>query len=307
MIRCVAVDDELLSLELLEDNIRRIPFLQLVGRCFNAYEALEIMRREPVDLIFLDIQMGGITGMQFLQSLSSTAARPMVIFVTAYKKYALDGFDLDVLDYLVKPVAFDRFLKAVNKAAEYHALKTGAYSPAKNSTSGSPQPATAAQQIAAGAFALPSSTVSPLSSGVLSTQAESAATPVAVVAGTIPAQPPAAASVPHFQPDYLFVNVEYNLVKIAISQICFIEGLKDYIKIYQQGIDKPIITRMPMKSIAEKLPANGFVRIHKSYIISVDKICSIRKNRIYLLQHIIPISDSYREDLFRLIDPQKIL
>ncbi|MDF2188970.1 LytTR family DNA-binding domain-containing protein [Paraflavitalea sp. CAU 1676] len=236
MIRCLAVDDELLSLELLEDNIRRIPFLQLVGRCFNAYEALEIMRREPVDLIFLDIQMGGITGTQFLQSISTMPARPLVIFVTAYKNYALEGFDLDVLDYLVKPVAFERFLKAVNKAADYL-------------------------------------TPAPVNSA----------------------------------PEYFFVNVEYNLVRIEVNAINFVEGLKDYIKIYLQGSDKAVITRLPMKSIAEKLPANRFVRIHKSYIISVDKITSIRKNRIYIHQHIIPISDSYRDDLFRIIDPQKLI
>jgi len=236
MIRCLAVDDELLSLELLEDNIRRIPFLQLVGRCFNAYEALDIMRREPVDLIFLDIQMGGITGTQFLQSISTMPARPLVIFVTAYKNYALEGFDLDVLDYLVKPVAFERFLKAVNKAADYL----------------TPAPANAA-------------------------------------------------------PEYFFVNVEYNLVRIEVNAINFVEGLKDYIKIYLQGSDKAVITRLPMKAIAEKLPANRFVRIHKSYIISVDKITSIRKNRIYIHQHIIPISDSYRDDLFRIIDPQKLI
>lgn len=242
MIRCLAVDDEMLSLELLEDNIRRIPFLQLVGRCSNAYEAMDIMQREPVDLIFLDIQMGGITGTQFLQSLSGMASRPMVIFVTAYKKYALDGFELDVLDYLVKPVAFDRFLKSVNKAAEYHALRTNT-------------------QVAAATSA---------------------------TAG------------------YLFVNVEYNLVKIEINNIYLIEGLKDYIKIYLLGSDKPVITRLPMKALAEKLPANQFIRIHRSYIIAVDKINSIRKNRIYIQQHIIPISDSYRDDLFRIIDPQKL-
>ncbi len=242
MIRCLAVDDEMLSLELLEDNIRRIPFLQLVGRCHNAYEAMDIMLREPVDLIFLDIQMGGITGTQFLQSLSGMASRPMVIFVTAYKKYALDGFELDVLDYLVKPVAFDRFLKAVNKAAEYHALR--------NST---------------------------------------------------PASSPAPAA------GYFFVNVEYNLVKIEVNSILLIEGLKDYIKIYLQGADRPVITRLPMKALAEKLPATRFLRIHKSYIIAVDKITSIRKNRIYIQQHIIPISDSYRDDLFRIIDSQKLI
>jgi len=245
MIRCLAVDDEMLSLELLEDNIRRIPFLHLAGRCGNAYEALEIMRREPIDLIFLDIQMGGITGTQFLQSLSNMQNRPMVIFVTAYKKYALEGFELDVLDYLVKPVAFERFLKAVNKAAEYHALKQ--------------QPALAAAPVA-----------------------------------------------PAPKPDSFYVNVEYNLVRIVVNDIYFIEGLKDYVKIYLQGGEKPVITRLPMKTLAEKLPDHRFVRVHKSYIIDIGKISSIRKNRIYIQQYIIPISDSYRDELFALIDPQNL-
>jgi DNA-binding LytR/AlgR family response regulator len=244
MIKCLAVDDELLSLELLEDNIRRIPFLQLVGRCGNAYEAMDVMRREPVDLIFLDIQMGGITGTQFLQSLSSMSNRPIVIFVTAYKNYALEGFELDVLDYLVKPVAFERFLKAANKAADYYSLKH---------------------------------TVVP-----------NLAAPVAVL------------------PAFFFVNVEYNLVKIVVDDIYFVEGLKDYIKIYLRGTDKPVITRLPMKALAEKLPANRFVRVHKSFIIDIEKISSIRKNRIYIQQHIIPVSDSYREELFALIDPQNL-
>lgn len=233
MIRCLAVDDELLSLDLLEDNIRRIPFLQLVGRCNNAYEAMEVMQREPVDLIFLDIQMAGLTGTQFLQGM---ATRPMVIFITAYKKYALDGFELDVLDYLVKPVPFERFLKAVNKAAEYHSLRK-------------------------------SPTVSPAA-------------------------------------DYFFVNVEYNLVKIAVSDISYIEGLKDYIKIYLHNTTKPIVTRLMMKAISEKLPVARFIRVHKSYIVALDKITAIRKNRIYINDYIIPISDSYREALFNIIDPQ---
>jgi DNA-binding LytR/AlgR family response regulator len=234
MIRCLAVDDELLSLDLLEDNIRRIPFLQLVGRCNNAYEAMQVLLHEPVDLIFLDIQMDGLTGTQFLQSLS---ARPMVIFVTAYKKYALEGFELDVLDYLVKPVPFERFLKSVNKAAEYYSLKK--------------------QQL-------------------------------------VPAVQTA---------DYFFVHVEYNLVKVVVSDITHIEGLKDYIRIYFTHTDKPVVTRMLMKALADKLPSARFVRVHKSYIVALDKITAIRKNRIYIGQHIIPVSDSYRDDLFKLVDP----
>lgn len=242
MIRCLAVDDEMLSLDLLEDNIRRIPFLQLIGRCHNAYQAMEIMQKEPVDLLFLDIQMAGLTGTQFLESM--TAKKPMVIFVTAYKKYALEGFELDVLDYLVKPVPFERFLKAVNKAADYHALKS------------------------------------------------------------IPA--PQMAAVTTVAADYFFVNVEYNLVKIAINDISYIEGLKDYIKIYLHSTQKPIVTRMLMKALSEKLPATRFVRIQKSYIVALDKITSIRKNRIYINNDIIPISDSYRDSLFNIIDPQNL-
>jgi len=239
MIKCLAVDDELLSLDLLEDNIRRVPFLQLAGRCSNAYEAMSIMLKEPVDLIFLDIQMPGLTGTQFVQSLSH---RPMVIFITAYKKYALEGFELDVLDYLIKPVPFDRFLKAVNKAAEYHALK--------NASAAAPQ------------------------------QENNA--------------------------DYFFVNVEYNLVKVVVSDISHIEGWKDYIKIYCCNEEKPLVTRLPIKVLMDRLPPGRFVRVHKSYIVAVDKIFAIRKNRIYIGRHIIPVSDSHREELFNIIGPQNL-
>src|SRR5690349_17254487 len=129
MLRCLAVDDEPLALQLLDDDIRQVPYLQKVASCSNALEAMKVLEEHPVDLIFLDIQMPGLTGLQFIQTLVN---RPMVILVTAYEKFALDGFNLDVVDYLVKPVPLDRFIKACNKAKELHDLR--------NRTAGSTAP-----------------------------------------------------------------------------------------------------------------------------------------------------------------------
>jgi len=226
--RCMAIDDEPLALELLEDNISKVPYLQLVSSCNNPLEAMKLLQEKPVDLIFLDIQMPGLTGLQFIQSLSN---RPQFILITAYEKYALDGFNLDVTDYLVKPVSFDRFLKACNKAWDLHQLKT------------KPKEATATA------------------------------------------------------PDYFFVNVDYSLVKLSFADILYIEGLKDYIKIHIKSSPKAVITRMSMKSIEEELPTHLFVRIHKSYIVSIASITAIRKNSVFIGAMELPVSDNHKDAL----------
>lgn len=233
MMRCIAVDDEPLALDLLEDNIRKIPFLTLVKRCKNSFEAHEAVMKDNIDLIFLDIQMPGISGVQFLQAITNP---PMVVFITAYEQFALEGFNLNVVDYLLKPVSFDRFLKAVNKAHELFTLKNN-----------------------------PSAPVESL--------------------------------------EYLFVNAEYSLMKITVRDILYIEGLKDYIKIFVADATRPIITRMSMKSMEEKLPTEKFIRVHKSYIVSVEKIVSIRRGKISIGNVHIPVSEHYKANLGRFIDP----
>jgi len=228
MLKCIAIDDEDLALELLEDNISKVPYLQLVAKCSNAFEALQVLQQQPVDLIFLDIQMPGLTGLQFIQSL---AVKPMIILITAYEKYALQGFNLDVTDYLVKPVSFDRFLKACNKAWELHELKT-----AKTKEPGSHQ-------------------------------------------------------------GYFFVNVDYKLLKVVTADIVWVEGLKDYVKIHLKAPARPIVTRMSMKAMEEELPKAGFLRIHKSYIVSIANITAVMKNSVFMGELELPVGENYREEM----------
>jgi two-component system LytT family response regulator len=225
MLKCIAVDDEKLALELLVDNISKLSFLQLVARCRNAFEAIKAMEEHSVDLIFLDIQMPGLTGLQLIQSIQQ---KPMIILVTAYEKFALEGYGLDVIDYLVKPVALDRFIKACNKALELQQLKAKQTERPKE-----------------------------------------------------------------IEKDYFFINADYSLVKIDFADIIYIEGLRDYIKIHLKGL-RPVVTRMNVGTIEEQLPASRFIRIHKSYIVSVDQITAIRKNSIFLGEFEIPVSYSYR-------------
>lgn len=231
MLRCIAIDDEELALELLVDNISKVPFLQLTAACTSPLEALRIMQQEQVDLVFIDIQMPGLNGLQFIQS---SPQQCMFILITAYEKYALEGYNLNVVDYLLKPVELNRFIQACNKANELYQLK----------------------------------------------------------------QKPKQESV---QQPYFFVNVEYSLHKIDKADITWIESLKDYIKIHLRSSNKPVVTRMSLKSVEEQLPSQQFVRIHKSFIVAVAAISSIRKSSVFIQENELPISDNFKEKLFAVI------
>jgi len=235
--RCLAVDDERWALDLLADNIRQVPYLELVRRCKNTTEASEALHAQKIDLIFLDVQMPGLNGLQFIQTLPEP---PLIILVTAYEQYALEGFNLSIVDYLVKPVALERFIKACNKAKVLFDLRNK-------------------KQVSAG---------------------EDAA-------------------------DHIFVNVEYSLVKIIFDDVTFVEGLKDYIKIHLTSSSKPVITRMSLKSIEEKLPAANFLRIHKSYIVAVQKVTSIKRDFVCINQIEIPVSESYKDSISRITGQSK--
>lgn len=232
MLNCIAVDDEKLVLDLLVDNIQKVPFLHLVRRCKNAMEAASALHEEKIDLIFLDIQMPGLNGLQFIESLTNP---PMVIFVTAYKDYAFEGFNLNAVDYLQKPVSFDRFLKACNKAHELYNLQKKQ-------------------------------------------------------------------DIKEEGPGYFFVYVEYNLQKIVIGEILYIEGMKDYVKIFINSSSKPVITKMSMKNLEEKLSGYRFARIHKSYIVSCDKITAIKRDLVSIGNNIeLPLSENYKVNLEKLL------
>lgn len=232
MMRCIAIDDELLVRELLEDSIRQVPFLQLIKTCKNAMEAMEVMQHEQVDLIFLDIQMPRLTGLQFLRSLTQA---PMVILVTAYEQYALEGFELHVVDYLLKPFSFERFLKACNHAYELFRLQ--------HKTAEAPK-------------------------------------------------------------DF-FVYVEYVQVKIVVADITYIEGLKDYIKIHLSSSAKPILTRMTIKAIEEKLPPPAFIRTHKSFLVAARKITAVKRDLVVIGDKEIPVSEFYKENVTRMLNLSK--
>ena len=231
--RCLLVDDEPLAADIIRNHIKKLDNLEIVGVCGNAVEAFEFLRKKPVDLMFLDIQMPGITGMDFLRTLKNP---PKVIIVSAYREYALEGFELDVLDYLLKPVSFERFLKAIDKY--YH-------------------------------------------------QGDSSYSGAGIAADT------------ENQSPYIWIRADRKNMKVPLDQIRYIEGLKDYVKIYLE--DQMIISKASMKEMEKKLPADQFLRIHRSYLVSVSKIQAYTQEHVEVDRNILPIGASYKASVMHQI------
>lgn len=224
MLQCYIIDDELPAINILKSYVQKTPELALVGSNTNALEVLSWLNETAIDLLFLDIQMPDITGIEFLQLLKNP---PLVVFTTAYEEYALQGYELDIIDYLVKPIPFSRFLKAVNKANKFHEK-------------------------------------------------------------SVPALP---------EEQFLFVKSDYQTIKIAFDKILYIEGLKDYVKIYTT--EKMVMTRLNLKGIGEKLPPKQFIRVHRSYIVSFSKIDAFQKGQIKIGKKQISVGTTYQKALFK--------
>ncbi|MDX2245379.1 MAG: LytTR family DNA-binding domain-containing protein [Bacteroidia bacterium] len=232
---CLIVDDEHLARKLLAAYIGKIPELQLAGECENAVQALSFLQKEKIDLMFLDIQMPDLTGVELLKTLKY---KPLVVFVTAYAEYALEGYELDVIDYMLKPVAFERFVQAINKASEQRRLRS--------------QPEAEKQ--------------------------------IEIVPGK----------------DYFFVKVDYKLVKVRYDEILFVEGMREYVNI--QTAQRRHIVYHSMKNMESLLPEGKFARIHKSYIVAMDKIRSLYGNVVEIGDKEIPIGKSYKDDFLKKIE-----
>ncbi|WP_163398098.1 LytR/AlgR family response regulator transcription factor [Flavobacterium fluviatile] len=237
--KCVIIDDEPLAVDLLKDFVSKIDSLELISTFNNAIDAVAFINQNNVDLIFLDIQMPHFSGIEFLNTIEK---KPLIIFTTAYSDYAVEGFNLGAVDYLVKPIPFHRFLKAVLRA----------------------------QQI-----------LIPVA-GTVNTISEST-------------------TIPELEQDFMFVRAEYENVKMNFSDILFIEGLKDYVKIYTTD-NKFTLTLISLIKLENLLFSKGFSRIHRSYIINIKHVKSIQKNKVLINDKRIPISESYKNAFFERIN-----
>lgn len=236
--KCVIIDDEPLAVELLEDFVSKIDTLELLRTFNNAIDAVSFINQTNVDLIFLDIQMPHFSGIEFLNTIEK---KPLIIFTTAYSDYAVEGFNLGAVDYLVKPIPFHRFLKSVVRAQQ--------------------------------------------------------------IFNSVPAiqEIPENTNLPELQQDFMFVRAEYENVKMNFSDILFIEGLKDYVKIYTTD-NKYTLTLISLIKLENLLSSKGFSRVHRSYIINIQHVKSIQKNKVLINDKRIPISESYKNAFFERIN-----
>lgn len=232
-LKSICIDDEPLALRLVSDYISKTPFLELAGAFDNPLDAIDFLSSESVDLIFADIQMPDLSGIEFARTLENA---PKIIFTTAYEKYALEGFKLNAIDYLLKPFSYEEFLKAAQKARKQSELE--------------------------------------------------------------------AAAVPSIEANnqFLFLKSEYKIRRINFNDILYIEGLKDYIKVYTTGEDKPVLSLNSMKSLEQKLPEEKFMRVHRSFIVNLEKIDTIERSRIIFGKIYIPVSDQYKDKFQEYLD-----
>ncbi|WP_299248444.1 LytTR family DNA-binding domain-containing protein [uncultured Aquimarina sp.] len=233
--KCIIIDDEPLALNIIKSYCEDLGTLEVVGTFTNALEALDIINNTNVDLVFSDIEMPQINGIDFMKAIDH---KPLFIFTTAYSQYAIEGFELNAVDYLVKPIPFPRFIKAVNRAKEIFELKKDNFK----------------------------------TSSTVKKPTESITTP----------------------DQFIFVKSEYENIKIELELIKYIEGLKDYLKIHITS-GKPILTLMSFKDIETKLPLDVFLRVHRSFIININYIDSVQRNRIIIDTVRVPIGESYKK------------
>ncbi len=241
-IKCIVVDDEPLAIEKITEYIKRVPYLEHLASFDNAIDALEFLRDKKTDLVFLDIQMDKFTGIQLLEILRNP---PKIIITSAYDNYALKGYELDVTDYLLKPISFERFLKAVNKVGGE--IRSDRSSRPATETEGAPKP-------------------------------------------------PA---------DYIFIKADYHMHKVKLENILYIEGMKDYLRLHLPN--ERLMTLMSFMKMEKVLPPEKFMRVHKSYIVSLDRIERIERNTIIIAGQKIPIGNKYKKEFMEYLEKEKVL
>jgi len=241
-LRCITIDDEPLALSLVSRFIEQTPFLQLVGQYSSAVQALKAIQEQQVDLIYLDIQMPDLNGIELARIISKGSGSPRIVFTTAFAQYSLEGYKVDALDYLLKPFSYEEFLRTATKAHDYFKLIS------RSATEPAPGQGTEEQD------------------------------------------------------RFLFLKVEYQWIRIALDDILYIEGLKDYVRVHRANGEKPVMSLTGLKDLEDKLSARRFMRVHRSYIVALDKIISMTKNTLQVGKETIVVGGPYKDSFNKFLD-----